>query len=124
MNCVSMARPKRTPFHGERRAFLLKKNVLVEKPLTASITEAEELIALAQERQRILMVGHTFEYSPAVNELRKLVQRGDLGKIYCVEAERVNLGLFRNYVHFICDLAPHSISILLYLFDKKPEKIN
>ncbi len=99
------------------------KHVLVEKPLTANVAEAEELVALAQERQRVLMVGHTFEYNPAVNELRKLVQSGDLGKIYCVEAERVNLGLFRNDINVIWDLAPHDISILLYLFDKKPERI-
>ena len=68
-----------------------RKHVLVEKPLTASVSEAEELISLAEEQQRILMVGHTFEYSPAVNELRKLVQSGELGKIYCIEAERLNL---------------------------------
>src|SRR5438876_1516550 len=69
------------------------------------------------------MVGHTFEYNPAVNELRRLIQNGDLGKIYCVEAERVNLGLFRNDINVIWDLAPHDVSILLYLFGKKPEKI-
>src|SRR5207248_11759365 len=88
-----------------------------------SITEAEELVALAQEQQRVLMVGHTFEYNPAVNELRKLVQSGELGKIYCIEAERVNLGLFRNDINVIWDLAPHDISILLYLLDKRPERI-
>ena len=69
------------------------------------------------------MVGHTFEYNPAVNELRKLVQSGDLGKIYCMEAERVNLGLFRGDINVIWDLAPHDVSILLYLLGKKPEKI-
>ena len=69
------------------------------------------------------MVGHTFEYNPAVNELRKLVQNGDLGKIYCVETERVNLGLFRSDTNVIWDLAPHDLSILLYVLGKKPQQI-
>src|SRR5260221_7232441 len=123
IDAVVIATPVRTHFQLAREALLHDKHVLVEKPLTASVAEAGELIALAQERQRILMVGHTFEYNPAVNELRKLVQSGDLGKIYCVEAERVNLGLFRNDINVIWDLVPHDISILLYLFDKKPERI-
>src|SRR5579859_3685121 len=69
------------------------------------------------------MVGHTFEYSPAVNELRKLIQNGDLGKIYCVETERLNLGLYRSDTNVIWDLAPHDVSILLYLLGKKPSKV-
>jgi predicted dehydrogenase len=123
IDAVVIATPVRTHFQLAREALLHDKHVLVEKPLTASVAQAEELIALALERQRILMVGHTFEYNPAVNELRRLVQSGDLGKIHCVEAERVNLGLFRNDINVIWDLAPHDISILLYLFDKKPERI-
>ena len=97
---------------GTTRALLDGKDVPLQS-LTASVSEAEELVALAQERQRVLMVGHTFEYNPAVNELRQLVQSGDLGKIYCVEAERVNLGLFRHDINVIWDLAPHDVSILL-----------
>src|SRR2546429_2706267 len=120
---VVIATPVKTHFQLACQALLHGKHVLVEKPLTANVTEAEELVALAQEQQRILMVGHTFEYNPAVNELRKLVQSGDLGKIYCIEAERVNLGLFRSDINVIWDLAPHDISILLYLLNKWPERI-
>lgn len=123
VDAVVIATPVRTHYQLARAALLQGKHVLVEKPLTASVAEAEELVALAQEQQRILMVGHTFEYNPAVNELRKLIQSGDLGRIYCVEAERVNLGLFRNDINVIWDLAPHDISILLYLFRKTPESI-
>jgi predicted dehydrogenase len=123
IDAVVISTPVRTHFQLAREALLHDKHVLVEKPLTNNVTEAEELIALAQERHRILMVGHTFEYNPAVNELRKLVQSGDLGKIYCIEAERVNLGLFRQDINVIWDLAPHDVSILLYLLGKKPEKI-
>jgi predicted dehydrogenase len=121
---VVIAAPVRVHYRLAKEALLAGKHVLVEKPLTTSVAEAEELIALAHEQQRVLMVGHTFEYNPAVNELRKLVQSGDLGKIYCVEAERVNLGLFRNDINVIWDLAPHDISILLYLFGQAPEYIN
>jgi len=120
---VIIATPVRTHYRLAKEALMHGKHVLVEKPLTANVAEAEELIFLAQEQRRILMVGHTFEYSPAVNELRKLVQSGDLGKIYCIEAERVNLGLFRSDINVIWDLAPHDISILLYVLGKKPERV-
>lgn len=117
---VVVATPVGTHYRLAKAALLHGKHVLVEKPLTANVAEAEELVALAQKQQRILMVGHTFEYSPAVNELRKLVQTGDLGNIYCIEAERLNLGLYRNDINVIWDLAPHDISILLYLLGEKP----
>src|SRR3989454_7184127 len=120
---VIVATPVRTHYRLAKEALLHDKHVLVEKPLTSNVAEAEELIDLAKERERVLMVGHTFEYNPAVNELRKLVRSGDLGKIYCIEAERLNLGLFRSDINVIWDLAPHDISILLYLFGKKPERI-
>jgi predicted dehydrogenase len=121
---IIIATPVKTHYQLAKAALLHGKHVLVEKPLTASVAEAEELVALAKEKQQILMVGHTFEYSPAVNELRKLVQGGDLGKIYCIEAERLNLGLYRSDINVIWDLAPHDVSILLYLLGKKPNQIN
>jgi predicted dehydrogenase len=123
VDAIAFATPVRSHYHLAREALLHGKHVLVEKPLTASIEEAEELVALAEERQLTLMVGHTFEYSPAVQELRRLVRNGDLGRIYCIEAERVNLGLFRNDINVIWDLAAHDISILLYLLGKTPEQI-
>src|SRR5579864_5249176 len=109
---VVIATPVRTHYRLAKEALLHGKHVLVEKPLTTSIAEARELIALAKAQERVLMVGHTFEYSPAVNELRKLIQSGDLGRIYRIEAERVNLGLFRSDINVIWDLAAHDISIL------------
>ena len=120
---VIIATPVKTHYRLAKEALLHGKHVFVEKPLTTTVAEAGELIALAEEQQRVLMVGHTFEYSPAVNELRKLVQSGDLGKIYCIEAERLNLGLFRNDTNVIWDLAPHDVSILLYLLGEKPNRV-
>ncbi len=123
VDAVVIATPVRTHYRLAKEALLHGKHVLVEKPLTASVAEAEELVALSQQLNLILMVGHTFEYSPAVHELRKLVQSGELGKIYSIEAERVNLGLFRSDINVIWDLAPHDVSILLYLLGKQPEQV-
>lgn len=123
VDAVVIATPVRSHYQLAKEALLHGKHVLVEKPLTTNVAEAEELIALAAARRRVLSVGHTFLYSPAVQELRKLIQGGDLGKIYCVEAERVNLGLYRSDTNVIWDLAPHDISILLYLFGKTPTQI-
>lgn len=120
---VVISAPVRAHYQLAREALLHGKHVLVEKPLTASVAEAEDLVRLARAQGRTLMVGHTFEYSPAVNELKKLVESGDLGKIYCIEAERVNLGLFRSDINVIWDLAPHDISILLYLLGRTPERV-
>jgi len=120
---VIIATPVQTHYRLAREALLQGKHVLVEKPLTTNVMEAQDLVELAKQEQRILMVGHTFEYNPAVNELRRLVQSGDLGKIYRVEAERVNLGLFRTDTNVIWDLAPHDISILMYILGKKPEEV-
>jgi predicted dehydrogenase len=120
---VVIATPVSTHYSLARDALLHAKHVLVEKPLTASIAEAEELIELAKARELILMVGHTFVYNPAVNKLRELIQNNDLGRIYCIEAERVHLGLFRSDINVIWDLASHDISILLYLLGRQPERI-
>ncbi len=121
---VIIATPVHTHYRLAREALLQGKNVLVEKPLTTNVMEAQDLVELAKQERRILMVGHTFVYNPAVNELRRLVQSGDLGKIYRIEAERVNLGLFRADTNVIWDLAPHDISILMYVLDKTPEEIH
>lgn len=123
VDALVIVTPVRSHYQLARQALLHGKHVLVEKPLTNNVEEAEELVALAREQQRILMVGHTFEYNLAVNELRNLIRGGDLGKIYSIEAERLNLGLFRSDINVIWDLAPHDISILLYLLGKSPKAI-
>ena len=120
VDAVVIATPVATHFELARTALLHGKHVLVEKPLTASVAEAEELVALARCQNRILMVGHTFQYSPAIRELRQLIQDGELGAIYCIEIERLNLGLYRSDIDVIWDLAPHDASILLALLGQEP----
>lgn len=95
-------------------------HVLVEKPLTLSSAHAEELIAMAEKKGLVLMVGHTFEYNAAVHSMKDLIERGDLGQIYYLDAARLNLGLFSRDLNVLWDLAPHDISILLFLLNKLP----
>lgn len=98
-------------------------HVLVEKPLTLKSGDASALIKLAAEQGRVLMVGHTFEYNPAVRALKQMILNGDLGKVQYIDAVRVSLGLFQRNLNVIWDLAPHDISILLYLLDAMPQTV-
>ena len=93
------------------------KHVLVEKPMAASAAQCREMTAEAAARSLTLMVGHTFEYTAPVRKVKELIGEGLLGDLYYVNSQRLNLGLFQRDVNVIWDLAPHDISILLYLRD-------
>jgi predicted dehydrogenase len=99
------------------------KDVLVEKPLAHSVEAARRCVDLADRLGRVLMVGHTFVYSPPVRALRHLVEDGVLGRLYYASSERVNLGLFQKDVSVVWDLAPHDLSILLYATGEEPAAI-
>jgi predicted dehydrogenase len=117
-----------TPIHTHhmlaKEALTAGKHVMVEKPLAASVSESVELINIARARNRMVMVGHTFLYNPAVQELRRLVGDGELGRIYYVDAARLNLGLFQRRANVIWDLAPHDISILMYVLGMTPVAVS
>jgi predicted dehydrogenase len=99
-------------------------HVMVEKPLTHSLESSAKLIKLAEEKKRILMVGHTFEYTAAVNKIKEIVESGELGKILYVSCTRVNLGIFQKDINVVWDLAPHDISIILYVLQEYPASVN
>jgi predicted dehydrogenase len=99
-------------------------HALVEKPLTLKSTDAEDLIELAEKRDLTLMVGHTFEYNAAVHAMKDLIDNGNLGQVYYLDAARLNLGLFSRDLNVVWDLAPHDISILLYLLGKLPVAVS
>ncbi len=99
-------------------------HVLVEKPMTLNSLHAMELIDLAEEKGLTLMVGHTFEYNSAVVALKKYIESGELGDIYYLDAARLNLGLFQRDSNVLWDLAPHDISILLYLLGQTPVSVS
>ncbi len=99
------------------------KHVLVEKPLAMSVSEAEELVRMADARDCILMVGHTFEYNPAVRLLKREIDCGTIGKPYYFYTQRLNFGIVRQDVSSLWSLAPHDISILNYLIGGMPERV-
>jgi predicted dehydrogenase len=121
---VVVATPVSSHFTLARKALLRDKHVLVEKPLTATCREAMELIEIAEKRNLILMVGHTYQYHPAVDLLKKIIDKGELGEIYSIDSDRLNLGLYRPDVNVIWDLAPHDISIMLTLLEKEPISVS
>ena len=120
IDAVYIATPLHTHFDLARQALLHGKHVLVEKPLTASSAQARELIAIAEERNLVLMVGHTFEYSPEVEYLQRLVTSGELGRTYYINSSRLNLGIFRRDADVIWDLAPHDLSMINFILGKAP----
>ena len=124
VDAVAIATPVNTHFEMARQALLHDKHVMVEKPLTTDAGQAKELIAIAEERGRVLMVGHTFEYNPAVQYLKEYVESGQLGQVYYVNCTRVNLGIFQKDINVIWDLAPHDVSILLYVLGMRPDQVS
>jgi predicted dehydrogenase len=100
------------------------QHVLVEKPLTVTVEDADDLIAQAEAAERILLTGHTFLYNAGVERIKEIVRKGELGDLYYVYATRTNLGPFRTDVNALWDLAPHDIAIFNYLLDGMPEWVS
>jgi predicted dehydrogenase len=123
VDAVAIATPPRTHHPLVKRALLAGKHVLVEKPLATSVAAAEELIAVAAERELVLMPGHTFLYSPPVTKIRDLIVGGELGDVYFATSARLNLGIYQAD-GVICDLAPHDLSILLYWLERPVVAVN
>lgn len=120
IDAVVIATPPVTHYPLAKEALQHGLHVLVEKPITHNSQSAEELIALAAAKNLVLMVGHTFEYNAAVHTLKHLIDSGELGNIYYVDTARLNLGLFQPNINVLWDLAPHDISILLYILGRQP----
>lgn len=124
LDAAVVATPPATHFQIARDCLQHGLHVLVEKPLALSCRNAEALVAIAEARGLTLMVGHTFEYNPAVRALKEIVEGGELGRIYYVDAVRVNLGLFQRDLNVLWDLAPHDLSILLYVLGRDPISVS
>ncbi len=112
VDAVVIATPVGLHFEIARRALQQGKHVLLEKPMTASAAEASELIELASQKDRCLMVDHTFLYTGAVRKINTLVKAGEMGDILYFDSVRVNLGLYQHDVNVLWDLAPHDVSIM------------
>jgi predicted dehydrogenase len=100
------------------------KHLLMEKPVAASVREAEDLVEEAERRRLTMMVDHTFIYTGAVRHMRGVVEQGGVGEIYYVDSVRVNLGLFQHDVNVLWDLAPHDIAIMTHLLGREPEEVS
>jgi predicted dehydrogenase len=124
IEAVIVATPAHTHFEIARRSLSLDKSVLVEKPLATSQRDAAELVRLARERARVLMVGHTFEFSAPVLKAKDIIRSGELGEILYISSIRANLGLFQHHVNVVWDLATHDISIILMLLEAVPDAVS
>jgi predicted dehydrogenase len=124
LHAVVIATPPATHYSLAKECLEHGLHVLVEKPITLKSRHAEELIEISKKNNLILMVGHTFEYNAAVHTLKNLIDSGELGQIYYVDAARLNLGLFSRELNVLWDLAPHDISILLYILGRVPLSVS
>jgi predicted dehydrogenase len=124
VDAVVLATPVSTHYRLSLDALHAGKHVLVEKPLAASTEEAMEIAEAAERHHLVAMVGHTFQYNPAVNVVRDLIESGELGRIYYINATRTSLGLLQPDINVIWDLAPHDVSILLHILRSEPFQVS
>ena len=100
------------------------KDVFVEKPFVLEIDQAEELMRLANQEDRVLMIGHLLEYHPVMRRLKQMIDSNELGEIYYIYTQRVNLGVVRNDENALWNFSPHDISSILYLLEKQPTDVS
>ncbi len=117
---VVIAAPAETHYTLVRQSLLSGKHVFVEKPLALNVREGEELVSLAAQKDRILMVGHILQYHPAVLKLKQLIDQGELGKIQYIYSNRLNIGKIRSEENILWSFAPHDISVILMLLNEFP----
>jgi predicted dehydrogenase len=120
VSAVAITTPVSQHYPLARAALEAGKHVLVAKPMTATLAEADALIELARARDRVLMVDHTFVYTGAVRKIRSLLDEGRLGDLLYIDSVRINLGLFQHDVNVVWDLAAHDFAILDHLLDERP----
>ncbi len=123
IDAIVIATPIFTHYPLAKEALSRDRHVLLEKPMTSSIEQADELIEMAEKRNKVLMVDHTFLYTGAVQKMKELVDSGEIGAIQYFDSVRANLGLFQPDINVLWDLAPHDISILYYLSKERPVSI-
>ena len=103
-----------------KEILMADKDVLVEKPMALNKKDAEEMLKIAEKRRRILMVGHLLIYHPVVDRLKEMVDSGELGRIYYIYTQRVNLGVIRQDENALLSFAPHDLSVILHLLKEEP----
>ena len=124
LDAVVIATAVKHHFPMAKASLLAGKHTFIEKPMAASAQECEELLEIARQKGLVLMIGHTFLYSPAVRKIKEIVDKGDIGEIRYISARRLNLGLFQKDINVAWDLAPHDISIILHIMEEQPITVN
>ena len=124
IDAVAVATPVRFHFEMAKKSLEAGKHTFAEKPMASSVAECKELIKIAQKKNLILMVGHTFIYSTPVRKIKEIVDAGELGQLQYISSRRLNLGLFQKDINVAWDLAPHDISVILYIMNEKLESVN
>lgn len=123
IRAVAIASPAVTHYEIAKKSLLAGKDVFIEKPLSLKASEGEELVRIAVEKKRILMVGHILQYHPAVNKLKEIISNGELGKIQYVYSNRLSIGKLRTEENILWSFAPHDISVILMLLNEEPENV-
>ena len=124
IDAVVIATPVHLHSKMAKKGLLAGKHTFIEKPMALSAAECHELIELATIYRRTLMVGHTFIYSSPVRRIKEVIDSGDIGTVQYISSRRLNLGLFQKDINVTWDLAPHDISIIIYLLGKVPITVN
>jgi predicted dehydrogenase len=124
LEAVVIATPVTTHFPLAKAALEAGKHIFVEKPFTASVKEAEELVELAAKKGLNIFVDHVFLYTGAVRKIKTLIDSGELGELLYFDSTRVNLGLFQRDINVVWDLAPHDFSIMDYLIGREPQQLS
>jgi len=124
VQAVAIASSAATHFEVARRALLAGKHVYVEKPMSMDFRQAQELARLVRQTGLKFMVGHLLEYHPCVQRLRGMIESGQLGDVYYIYSQRLNLGIVRKDENAWWSLAPHDISVACYLLGAEPESVS
>ncbi len=124
IDAVCVAAPTQCHFSITQEALRAGKHVLCEKPLAETAEKCRILRDLAQEQDRVLMVGHIFIFNRGIRQLKTYIDSGEIGRVHYAYALRTNLGPFRYDVNALWDLAPHDIAIFNYLFDHRPVNVS
>ena len=124
VDAVAVVTPVWTHYQLGKQVLSNGKHLFIEKPFTCNVSQADELIELAEKENLLIMVDHTFLFTGAVKKIRQFIDDGTLGKLYYYDSTRVNLGLFQHDINVLWDLAPHDLSIMDYLIDAKAEAIS
>jgi predicted dehydrogenase len=124
IDAIAIATPVSKHFQQAEKSLESGKHIFIEKPMASSTKECMDLIELANYKKLTIMVGHTFIYTPVIRKIKEIIKNGDIGDVLYISSRRLNLGIFQKDINVAWDLAPHDISIILYLMDETPVAVN